>query len=218
MPDLASSLKFASSLPAADEDSLDSDAPEVTALELVISPGLSDPSLYLNRELSWLAFNERVLSEARDRAQPLLERVKFVAIAHSNLDEYYMVRVSGLQQQVAAAMTDVSPDGMTSAEQLTVLRARVGPMLSDASGVFQEELLPALGSAGIEIREYGSLSRAQQKALKTYFERDVFPVLTPLALGPGHPFPHISNLSLNLAVWRGRGQWSVEIGSHSRVG
>jgi polyphosphate kinase len=168
--------------------------------ELIIPPALNDPALYLNRELSWLAFNERVLGEARDPAQPLLERVKFVAIAHSNLDEYYMVRVSGLQQQVAAAMTDVSPDGMTSAEQLTVLRARVGPMLTGAADLFQRDLLPALHRAGIEICEYAQLSRTQQKALKVYFERDVFPVLTPLALGPGHPFPHISNLSLNLAV------------------
>jgi len=165
-----------------------------------ISPALSDPTLYLNRELSWLAFNERVLGEARDRAQPLLERVKFVAITYSNLDEYYMVRVSGLQQQVAMGMTDVSPDGMTSVEQLTQLRARVGPMLREATALFQEELLPELAKAGIEIFEYSSLSRARQKALRGYFERDIFPVLTPLALGPGHPFPHISNLSLNLAV------------------
>ena len=164
------------------------------------NPMLNDPSLYLNRELSWLAFNARVLGEAEDRTQPLLERVKFVAITHSNLDEYYMVRVSGLQQQVAAGMTDVSPDGMTSAEQLTAIRARVGPMLSEAAGVFQNELLPALRTAGINICDYAELSRAQQRALKVYFERDVFPVLTPLALGPGHPFPHISNLSLNLAA------------------
>ena len=163
-------------------------------------PALNDPTLYLNRELAWLAFNERVLGEARDRTQPLLERVKFVAITHSNLDEYYMVRVSGLQQQVAAEMTDVSPDGMTSAEQLTHLRARVGPMLRDASALFQDELRPELARAGIEIRDYADLSRAQQKGLRAYFEHGVFPVLTPLALGPGHPFPHISNLSLNLAV------------------
>ncbi len=192
MPDAAS---FHLSPRSAEEDTIIPAAPA-----LVFPPALSDPALYLNRELSWLAFNGRVLGEAADPAQPLLERVKFVAITHSNLDEYYMVRVSGLQQQVAAGMTDVSPDGMTSAEQLTVLRAWVGPMLSDAAELFQNELRPALKSAGIEIVDYGHLSKAQQKALKGYFERDVFPVLTPLALGPGHPFPHISNLSLNLAV------------------
>ncbi|MGI4790208.1 MAG: polyphosphate kinase 1, partial [Janthinobacterium lividum] len=193
MPDLASFQTL-----TADEDSVDDQ--DTIPPELIIPPALNNPALYLNRELSWLAFNERVLGEARDRSQPLLERVKFVAIAYSNLDEYYMVRVSGLQQQVAAGMTDVSPDGMTSAEQLTVLRARVGPMLSEAAGLFREDLLPPLQQAGIEIFEYASLSRAQQRALRIYFERDVFPVLTPLALGPGHPFPHISNLSLNLAV------------------
>ncbi len=205
MPDFASfpnaaSSPSAASLPAAGLPDEERDDQDRVPPDLVIPPSLNDPSLYLNRELSWLAFNERVLGEAREPATPLLERVKFVAITHSNLDEYYMVRISGLQQQVAAAMTDVSPDGMTSAEQLAVIRARVGPQLSEASGVFQDDLLPALRTAGIDIRDYASLSRTQQKALKTYFERDVFPVLTPLALGPGHPFPHISNLSLNLAV------------------
>jgi len=165
-----------------------------------VPPALRDPALYLNRELSWLAFNERVLGEARDKSQPLLERVKFVAITYSNLDEYYMVRVSGLQQQVTMGMTDVSPDGMTSAEQLTQLRARVGPMLREAATLFHDTLVPELQQAGIEVSDYAALSRTQQKTLKGYFERDIFPVLTPLALGPGHPFPHISNLSLNLAV------------------
>ena len=111
MPDAASFH-----LPPPDEDDASPAVPE-----LVLTPALSDPALYLNRELSWLAFNGRVLSEAADPAQPLLERVKFIAITHSNLDEYYMVRVSGLQQQVAAGMTDVSPDGMTSAEQGWIL-------------------------------------------------------------------------------------------------
>ena len=199
MPDLASFRT-----PPAAEDALlnGSDSAEQGGIEAaaVAAPALNDPALYLNRELSWLAFNGRVLGEARDRTQPLLERVKFVAITHSNLDEYYMVRVSGLQQQVAAAMTDVSPDGMTSAEQLTRLRARVGPMLADAAELFEGELRPELGEAGIEIHDYAALPRATQRALRATFERDVFPVLTPLALGPGHPFPHISNLSLNLAV------------------
>ena len=199
MPDFAS-------FPTVTEDdalmeTVDSDLEgPIPPLVEAAAPALNEPHLYLNRELSWLAFNERVLGEARDQKQPLLERVKFVAITHSNLDEYYMVRVSGLQQQVAAGMTDVSPDGMTSAEQLTVLRARVATMLSDASRLWSEELQPTLVKSGIEIKEYAALSRSQQRALKTYFERDVFPVLTPLALGPGHPFPHISNLSLNLAV------------------
>ena len=161
---------------------------------------LSDPTLYLNRELSWLAFNERVFDEARDETHPLLERVKFLSIGHSNLDEYYMVRVSGFQQQVAAGLTDVSADGLTSQQQLDGVRARVAPMLAREAAYFAGVLLPALEESGICVKGHGELSRAQQKGLREYFLRDVFPVLTPLALGPGHPFPHISNLSLNLAV------------------
>ena len=191
MPDFVSSDIFSGD---------DVDGSDAATPDLEILPVLSDASLYLNRELSWLAFNGRVLGEARDPKQPLLERVKFVAIAHSNLDEYYMVRVSGLQQQVASGMTDMSPDGMTSAEQLATVRSEIGPMLSEAAGIFQGGLLPALTQAGIEIWEFAALSRAQKQALALYFEHEIFPVLTPLALGPGHPFPHISNLSLNLAV------------------
>jgi len=201
MPDLASFCPWTAPEDAPVDGASPADAPAekgTAAREAV--PALNDPALYLNREISWLAFNARVLGEARDQTQPLLERVKFIAITHTNLDEYYMVRVSGLQQQVAAGMTDVSPDGMTSVEQLTRLRARVGPMLADAARLFEGALRPELGAAGIEIHDYAALSRAQQRALRAYFERDVFPVLTPLALGPGHPFPHISNLSLNLAV------------------
>lgn len=164
------------------------------------TPALDDPALYLNREISWLAFNERVFGEARDSSHPLLERVKFAAIGHSNLDEFYMVRVSGFQEQVTLGLTDVSPDGMTSGAQLAVIRARVGPMLADAATLFAADLRPALKAAGVAVCDYDALSGEQQRVLGEYFERDVFPVLTPLALGPGHPFPHISNLSLNLAV------------------
>ena len=162
-------------------------------------PPLDDPALYLNRELSWLAFNERVLGEARDQSQPLLERVKFLAITHSNLDEWYMVRVSGFQQQVDAGITELSPDGLTPAQQLAVIRSRVAPMLADAAALFENDLKPRLAEAGICVCDHDQLW-TQQRALREYFESEVFPVLTPLALGPGHPFPHISNLSLNLAV------------------
>lgn len=161
---------------------------------------LDDPALYLNRELSWLKFNDRVFGEAQDPSHPLLERVKFLSIFHSNLDEWYMVRISGFQQQVAAGMTDVTPDGMTSAEQLAAIRKRVAPALADASAFFQNILLPELRQAGICMTKYADLTRVQQKSLREDFLQEIFPVLTPLALGPGHPFPHISNLSLNLAV------------------
>jgi polyphosphate kinase len=164
------------------------------------SLSLNDPALYLNRELSWLAFNERVFSEAADPEHPLLERVKFIAIGHSNLDEYYMIRVSGLLQQVAVGMGDLTPDGMTPAEQLSVLRSKVDPMLQGAAGYFHKTLEPEMENHGIHILDYSQLTRGQVKSLRDYFREEVFPVLTPLALGPGHPFPHISNLSLNLAV------------------
>jgi polyphosphate kinase len=161
---------------------------------------LNDPALYLNRELSWLAFNTRVLDEARDNIQPLLERVKFLAITHSNLDEWYMVRVSGFQQQVETGISELTPDGMTPGQQLAAIRARVAPMLADAAQLFEEHLRPALAAARVPILDYHQLTLVQKKAMREYFERDIFPVLTPLALGPAHPFPHISNLSLNLAV------------------
>jgi len=161
---------------------------------------LKDGGLYLNRELAWIAFNERVFGEAKEPEHPLLERVKFVAIGHSNLDEYYMVRVSSLQQQVAAGVGELTADGLTATEQLTGLRNRVGPMLQSASTFFQKHLEPELKGAGIVILDYSELDRDQQRAMRDYFREEIFPVLTPLALGPGHPFPHISNLSLNLAI------------------
>jgi polyphosphate kinase len=159
-----------------------------------------DPGLYLNRELSWLRFDERVLNEAVDPEHPLLERVKFIAITHSNLDEYYMVRISGLQQQLAAGLQDISPDGMTPLQQLSEFRARTGPILQSANDIFRKQQIPELRQNGIHILDWAELNRNQYKALREYFREEVFPVLTPLALGPGHPFPHISNLSLNLAV------------------
>lgn len=161
---------------------------------------LTDPALYLNRELSWLAFNERVFEEVQDTENPLLERVKFLSIFHSNLDEYYMVRVSGLQQHVASELMELSADGLTPKEQLTAIRSKVGPLLQNAADYFKAVLNPELASAGIKIIDYADLTKSQVNALKEYFNEEVFPVLTPLALGPGHPFPHISNLSLNLAV------------------
>ncbi|MGO8671447.1 MAG: polyphosphate kinase 1 [Capsulimonadaceae bacterium] len=163
-------------------------------------PPLDDPALYLNRELSWLSFNDRVFAEMRDLDNPLLERLKFLAIGHSNLDEYYMVRVSGIQQHASAGLADLSADGLNHQEQLDNLRARVEPMLRQAAEYFKSTLNPELRRAGIRILEYDELSRAQRGALRDYFKQEIFPVLTPLALGPGHPFPHISSLSLNLAV------------------
>ncbi|GAB4442473.1 MAG: polyphosphate kinase 1 [Anaerolineae bacterium] len=161
---------------------------------------LNDPSLYFNRELSWLEFNRRVLEEAQDPSHPLLERVKFLAIFSNNLDEHYMIRISGLKRQVAAGVLDTPPDGMTASEQIAAFRERVIPMMHEQRRVLHEELLPQLAKHGIHVHRYADLTDAQQEALQQYFENEVFPVLTPLAVDPGRPFPHISNLSLNLAV------------------
>jgi len=161
---------------------------------------LSDPALYVNRELSLLEFQRRVLDEALDERTPLLERVKFLAIVGSNLDEFFMVRVAGLKQQVSAGVLDLSADGRTPVEQLAVVRKAATALLVAADACWREGLQPALAHAGILIHPFRRLGKRQRANLKRYFDETVFPALTPLALDPGRPFPHISNLSLNLAV------------------
>jgi polyphosphate kinase len=161
---------------------------------------LDDPQWYLNRELSQLEFFRRVLEEAKDASHPLLERVKFLAIVGSNLDEFFMVRVAGLKQQIAAGVVELSLDGLTPAEQLAAIRKAVSKLLAEARDCYQDDLLPTLAAAGIHILGYPDLDHRQQAYVKKYFTQVIFPVLTPLAFDPGRPFPHISNLSLNLAV------------------
>jgi len=161
---------------------------------------LGDPALYINRELSWCEFNRRVLEEARDERHPLLERVKFLAIFAGNLDEFFMIRVSGLRRRVAAGLTDADPEGGTPGETVDAIRRVLLEQLADCSACWYRELLPALAEAGIRVLHYSELSDACRTQLREYFEREIFPVLTPLAFDPAHPFPHISNLSLNLAV------------------
>jgi polyphosphate kinase len=163
-------------------------------------PVPKEPSLYLNRELSWLAFNWRVLEEAADPHWPLLERLKFLAITFSNLDEFFMIRVSGLHDQLEQAEAERSPDGLTPRQQLARIREVVRKLLKDATDLLERELLPGLAEHGIRIRDWKSLGKAAQERAKAYFRESVFPVLTPLAVDPGHPFPFISNLSLSLAV------------------
>ncbi len=157
-------------------------------------------SLYFNRELSWLEFNRRVLDESRDMRHPLLERVKFLAIFSTNLDEFFMIRVSGLKDQLSAGITTPTVDGMTPREILGEIRRRVLPMLQEQRYTFYSEVLPALSAAGIDVLHYGELGPEEQDKLREYFVDEVLPVVTPLAFDPGRPFPHISNLSLNLAV------------------
>ena len=159
-----------------------------------------DVSLYINRELSLLEFQRRVLGECLRDEHPLLERVKFLAIFHSNLDEFFMVRVSGLRQQIRLGITDTPADGLLPREQLVAIHRSVVELLDQSYTFWRETLNPALKSSGVHVLNYDQLKKGQQKRLKSYFDREIFPVLTPLALDVGHPFPHISNLSINLAV------------------
>jgi polyphosphate kinase len=175
-------------------------APQIGTLSI----DLDDPRLYLNRELSLLEFFRRVLEEARDARNPLLERVKFLAIVSSNLDEFFMVRVAGLKQQVKAGVGDPT-DELTPAEQLAAIRKMVLGLMRESRTCWDKELFPQLGEAGVHVLEYQALTPTQRRKVEAYFNELVFPVLTPLAFDPGRPFPHISNLSLNLAVLiRGR--------------
>jgi polyphosphate kinase len=155
---------------------------------------------FVNRELSWLDFNERVLALAERPRLPLLERVKFLAIFASNLDEFYMVRVAGLMRQVDAGISKRSADGLTARAQLDAIAGRVFPLVRRHAEVWQDEIVPALIGEGIAILRWGDLDDHQRKELDDLFREKVFPVVTPLAVDPSHPFPYISNLSLNLAV------------------
>ena len=161
---------------------------------------LRSPQLYINRELSLLTFQHRVLEEAEDETNPLLERVKFLSIVGSNLDEFFMVRVAGLLAQVEAGTLEVAPDGMSPLAQLVAVRREVRKLMTEAHKCWRDSLLPALKDEGIEILDYAVLSERQRETADAYFNDTVFPVLTPLAFDPSRPFPHISNLSVNLAI------------------
>src|SRR5262245_36128727 len=162
---------------------------------------LDDPALYINRELSWLEFNRRVLEEAQDSQVPLLERLKFLAIFDSNLDEFFMVRVGGLQQKVQAGIPFGSgADRTPPIEQLDRIAQMVRQMDAEKHRLLLQDVLPALEREGIVIRAIKDLTESDRKHLRKVFLREIFPVLTPMAIDPGHPFPHLSNKTLNLAV------------------
>src|SRR3569623_173862 len=174
--------------------------PNLTLSAPPAAPIALTPQLYFNRELSWLEFNSRVLHEAFDRRNPLLERLKFAAIFSTNLDEFYMVRVAGLRRQLAANVTITAPDGLSPQEQLDAIASRVRELLAQQQQLLHEELLPDLASRGVRLVPMDELTADEWVRLDEYFEKQVYPVLTPLAVDPGHPFPYISNLSLSLAV------------------
>ena len=171
-----------------------------TPLAPAREPRLDDPRYYLNRELSLLEFQQRVLDEARDGRNRLLERVKFLSIVCSNLDEFFMVRVAVLKQKLAAGSSDLSVDGRTTAEQLSAVHMRVESLMEGLYDCFRKQLLPGLARHDIQIVDYAALNDRERGDVERYYTETIFPVLTPLAFDPGRPFPHISNLSLNLAI------------------
>lgn len=160
---------------------------------------LDDSQWYLNRELTWLSFNRRVLSEAADARTPLLERVKFLAIVGSNLDEFFMKRIGGLKQQLAAGVQELTIDGRTPRQQLQECHALVRTMVTDKASLFRQ-LMKLLDDKGIELLGWKELALKEQKVLRELYARDIYPLLTPQSIDPAHPFPFVSNLSLNLLV------------------
>jgi polyphosphate kinase len=163
-------------------------------------PSLDSPELYINRELSLIAFQRRVLEEAADPANPLIERVKFLSIVSSNMDEFFMVRVAGLWQQIESRNHEISKDGKGPSEVLELIRQEVNELFESMYSLYRDQLVPGLAKHGIRVIDLPDLNPAQKAFLDDYFRRVVYPVLTPLAVDPGRPFPHISNLSLNIAA------------------
>ena len=168
---------------------------------------ITDPSedfdghLLFNRELSWLEFNRRVLEEAQDENQPLLESLKFLSIFSTNLDEFFMIRVSGLKEQIEEGISEPSPDGLSAPEQLREIGKRLRPMLKKQAGYLKQTVFPELAKAGVTIEPYKSLNAKERKKLDKYFRDNLFPILTPQSVDSSHPFPYISNLSLNLGLF-----------------
>ncbi|MEY4168162.1 MAG: hypothetical protein RIR52_1986, partial [Acidobacteriota bacterium] len=155
---------------------------------------------YFNRELSWIEFNSRVLDEALDPTQPLMERLKFLSIFSTNLDEFFMVRISGLQEQLKANPQLHSPDGLTPATQLRMISERLRGLISLQTRCLREQILPGLERSGVRVIPYSRLSEQQRESLQSLFNERIFPILTPLSVDPSHPFPYISNISLNLGI------------------
>src|SRR4051812_16120875 len=179
-----------------------------SAKQIASGLNLDSPQAYLNPHLSLLAFQRRVLEEAKDPSCPLLERVKFISILGSNVDEFFMVRVAGLWQQIETRTTEISLDGRSPGDQLELIRHEVTSIVGEIYALWRDDIMPSLREAGIQILSLEELNPQQTTAVDDYFRRVVYPVLTPLAVDQGRPFPHISNLSLNIAaiVRNGGGQ------------
>src|SRR5260221_2278222 len=173
---------------------------EWSAIALAQGERADDHSLYLNRELSWLDFNERVLQLAEDESVPLMERVKFCAIYTTNLDEFYMVRVAGLRDQIDAGVENPGQDGLIPSQTTALIRERVLAQSQRLTGCFERRLRPALAGHDVHVVGVQDLDEDRRAELAKHFQKAIFPALTPLAVAPGRPFPYISNLSLTLAL------------------
>src|SRR6266496_3833941 len=160
----------------------------------------SDPQNFINRELSWLEFNRRVLEEAQDPTQPLIERVKFLSIFSSNLDEFFEIRVAGIKQQIESETSDVGPDGLSPTETFNNIQRMVRELVAAQYSLWNEELLPLLAKNGIRIPKMTELSARRAAWAQKYFQQEVFPMLTPLAVDASHPFPQLLNKSHNLLI------------------
>ena len=168
--------------------------------ELPAVVGVDHNALFINRELSWLEFNARVLAEAENPAVPLYERLKFLGIVQSNLDEFFMVRVAGLKQQLIGDVNELPPDGLTPAEQLVVLSTRAHELADSSYRAWNDDIRPALAREGIVLVRPAELAAPDLEMLDRKFRSDIFPVLTPITIDPNHPFPHLKNKSINLGV------------------
>src|SRR5256885_1984923 len=182
-------------------------AAEVTTDELALLPDaiqperdFSDPANFINRELSWLEFNRRVLEEAQDPTQPLIERVKFMTIFSNNLDEFFEIRVAGIKQQIQSETSDVGPDGMSPTETFNAIQRLVHELVATQYDFWNKELMPALAKSGIRLHDVAQLTGKRAAWAKRYFQEEVFPMLTPLAVDASHPFPQLLNKSHNLLV------------------
>lgn len=164
-----------------------------------MSDPIPDPQLFINRELSWLEFNQRVLDEAADPGVPLLERVKFLSIVATNLDEFFMIRVAGVKQQLAGDVVELTTDGRNPRAQLTAITERVHRLVTDQYSLYRDHVRPALEAAGIQLGARESTPEIARR-IEAYFRQDIYPVLTPLVIDPGHPFPHLKNKSINLGI------------------
>ncbi|MCB1145622.1 MAG: polyphosphate kinase 1 [Leptospiraceae bacterium] len=172
--------------------------PDIPSLENALP--LDKPEYYINREASWLKFNHRVLEEAQDKSNPLLERVRFMTICESNLDEYFMVRVAGIRQKIANDILDLGPDNFSPRAQLELIQKDAAAFYKEIYNVLNKEIIPDLNALGFDFVAPEKLTRTEAKHVKEYFLNEIFPILTPLAIDPGHPFPRLMNRSLNLGV------------------